>query len=183
LFDESPGTVYTSKTGARYLMRDARLDELEEICAIWKAGMEQHGYTIDPAKKEKYFAYLKGLIQSRDDVFKFWVAESGSGGIAGWQALMPYGNNPFSRELNAESSTYVRADSQAGGVAQILLFHVIAHAKTTPLHHVVAFVAEDNQAIDQIGKKLGGWQRSGLIPPSPKPPKRPGMVIFINVLA
>lgn len=181
MFDESLGTVYTSRSGARYLMRDARLDELGEICSIWQAGMEQHGYAIDPAKREKYFAYLEGLLRSRDEIFKFWVAESEQGEIAGWQSLMPYGNNPFSRELNGESSTYVNPRAQAGGVAQILLFHVIAHAKTTPLHHVVAFVAEDNQAIDQIGKKHG-WQRAGLIPPSPKPPKRPGTVIFINLL-
>jgi hypothetical protein len=63
-----------------------------------------------------------------------------------------------------------------------MLFHVIAHAKTTPLHHVVAFVAEDNYAVEEIGRKLGGWQRVGVIPPSPKPPKRPGMVLHINLL-
>ena len=183
MFDESQGTVYTAKTGARYLMRDARLDELDEIYAIWQAGMEQHGYEIDPAKKEKYAGYFKGLIQSQDDVFKFWVAEAENGEIVGWQSLMPYGNNPFSRELGGESGTYVRRSSQAGGVAYILLFHVIAHAKATPLRHVVAFVAEDNQAVEEVGRKLGGWQRVGVIPASSRPPKRPAMVLHINVLA
>jgi L-amino acid N-acyltransferase YncA len=183
MFDETKGTVYTSKTGARYLMRDARPDELDEIYEIWRAGMEQHGYELDPARREKYFAYLKGMMESQDDVFKFWVAEAETGQIAGWQALMPYANNPFSREFGGESSTYVRPSSQAGGVAYILLYHVIAHAKATSLHHVVAFVAEDNKAIEQIGEKLGGWQRVGVIPPSSKPPKRPSMVLHINMLA
>ena len=77
MFDETKGTVYTSKTGARYLMRDARPDELDEIYEIWRAGMEQHGYELDPARREKYVAYLKGMMESQDDVFKFWVAESG----------------------------------------------------------------------------------------------------------
>jgi L-amino acid N-acyltransferase YncA len=181
--DETQGTVYTSKAGVRYVMRDARPDELDEIYAIWKAGMEQHGYEIDPARRAKYIAYLNGMMQSQDEVFKFWVAEAENGEIAGWQALMPYGNNPFSRELGGESSTYVRPSLQAGGVAHILLYHVIAHAKTTSLHHVVAFVAEDNKAVEQIGGKLGGWQRVGVIPPSPKPPRRPGMVLHINMLA
>lgn len=182
MFDVSKGTVYTSKIGTRYLMRDARLDELDEIYAIWQAGMAQHGYEIDPTKREKYCADLEGMMRSQDDVFKFWAAESESGEIVGWQALMPYVNNPFSRELSGESSTYVRPSAQAGGVAYILLYHVIAHAKTTPLHHVVAFVAEDNKAVEQIGAKLGGWQRVGVIPPSPKPPRRPSMVLHINML-
>jgi L-amino acid N-acyltransferase YncA len=183
MFDESKGTVYTSKTGTRYLMRDARFDELDEIYAIWQAGMEQHGYEIDPAKRDKYAAHFERMMRSQDEVFKFWVAESEHGELAGWQALMPYGNNPFSRELGGEASTYVRPSAQAGGVAYILLYHVIAHAKTTSLHHVVAFVADDNKAVEQIGGKLGGWQRVGVIPPSPKPPKRPSMLLCINMLA
>jgi len=177
------GTLYTAKSGARFLMRDAQPDELDVIYEIWKGGMEQHGYEIDPGKRAKYLAYFRALLQLRDDVFKFWIAETEGGEIVGWQALMPYGNNPFSRELGGESSTYVRTTAQARGVAYILLYHVIAHAKTTPLHHVIAFVAEDNLAIEQIGGKLGGWQRVGVLPSSPKPPKRPGMVLNIHMLA
>lgn len=182
MLDESKGTIYTAKTGARFLMRDARLDELGEIYAIWRAGMEQHGYVLDPAKDQQYAGYLESLMRSRNDVYKFWVAESEAGEIAGWQALMPYSNNPFSRELAGESSTYVRPSAQVGGLAYILLYHVIAHARTTPLHHVVAFVAEDNKPVALLAEKLGGWQRIGVIPSSPKPPRRPGMVVFINVL-
>lgn len=180
--DQSQGTAYTSKTGRRYVMRDARLEEFDRIYEIWKEGMEQHGYVLDPTKDEKYVGYLQYLLQTRDDVYKFWVCEAENGEIVGWQSLMPYGNNPFSRELGGESSTYVCRAAQIQGVAHIMLFHVIAHAKTTPLHHVVAFVAEDNYAVEEIGRKLGGWQRVGVIPPSPKPPRRPGMVLHINLL-
>jgi len=182
MLDESLGTIYTAKSGTRYLMRDARPDELDEIYAVWQAGMEQHGYAIDPAKRAGYVAHLTWMMQSRNEVYKLWVAEAETGEIAGWQGLMPYVNNPFSRELSGECSTYVRPSSQAGGVAHILLYHVIAHARTTPLHHVVAFVAEDNKAVEQIGGKLGGWQRIGVIPPSHKPPKRPGMVLHVHML-
>jgi L-amino acid N-acyltransferase YncA len=183
MLDESLGTIYTAKTGVRYLMRDARFDELDEIYSIWQAGMEQHGYMLDPGKRDAYAGYLEGLMRSRDDVYKFWVAESEHGEIAGWQALMPYSNNPFSRELAGESSTYVRPSTQVGGVAYILLYHVIAHARTTRLHHVIAFVAEDNRPVALLAEKLGGWQRIGVIPSSPRPPSRPGLVVFVNVLS
>ena len=179
----SDRTEYTSTAGKKYVMRPALPSELDVIYNIWKAGMEQHGYAIESDKEDKYRQFLSELIEGQDEIFRFWACEDADGRIVGWQSLMPYTNNPFSRELGGESSTYVSPDAQDRGVAYILLYHVIAHAKKTPLHHVIAFVAEDNYAVEKIGGKLGGWQEVGLLPAADKEPQRPGMKLHINMMS
>ena len=178
-----PETVsYATKEGNRYEMRDATIADLSVVYAIWQAGMKQHGYTLEAARDAEYRSYLEGLIHRADQTFKFWVALDEAREIAGWQALMPYSNNPFTREFSAECSTYVRPTKQATGLAYILLSHAVTHARQTRLHHLLALVAEDNKAISRIAEKMGGWELIGRIPPSPKPPERPGLNAFLSLL-
>ena len=59
--DQSQGTTYTSKSGQRYVMRDARLEDFDRIYEIWKEGMEQHGYVLDPANGRKRWERNAGL--------------------------------------------------------------------------------------------------------------------------
>jgi phosphinothricin acetyltransferase len=156
-----------------FIIRDATLDDLDQIYFFWHGAVEQAiAMQLDPVKQaqeERYKEAFRQKFEEVDETYRIWVADL-DGKIIGWQYLMPFENNPVFRHLTAEVSTYVAPDYRRSGVGTALLEHATMHAWGTSLQFVVGYISADNDAIRRVASRLG-FRKAGEFPPPLKDPK------------
>ena len=150
-------------------IREATLDDVRPIHAVWQEGFKQSlGSDVpDGIDFPKFFLHK---VESQDDTYKIFVAEEG-GAIVGWVSLSPFRSNPAVVELFAELSLYTKTGHQNLGVGRELLARCLSHADHSRLQYVVAFIAATNRAAMKLGMQVGFLHVGTL----PRPPKQPTM--------
>ena len=160
------------------LIRQSLSTDFNEIFDIWLIGQQSSlniELSIDEA--EKYKERLKKLFVEQDDNFKFFVATANNE-IIGWQYLMPTENNPWLRNLVAESSTYVRRDYVNSGVGVSLIKKAMKSAKSSDICQIVAKVRRENESVIKMLQVLG-WE---IIGETKAANKKPGVPYFIYLI-
>lgn len=161
-------------------IRDAQEIDLERILDIWKQSAEiAVGRPIEKINAD----YLKRFFHERifmSKPFGFWVAEN-EGEVVGWQALLPFDNNPVMRGYNAESSTYVSNDFLYRGVGETLIRYAMCQAQETDLQYIFGFISFENPAALSMVKKCG-WEAVGLVPTPKKMPIGSKLHIVVYVV-
>lgn len=159
-----------------YTIRQATLDDLDQVYEVWLQGVAQSlGGAPDPAVDHR--ARFRRQIEEQDDDFKLFVAIDDEG-VVGWQALAPFRANPAVRGLFAESSTYVRTTNARAGVGRDLIFHALGHADRSRLQFVVAYVAITNERTLYSAQKAG-FTLVGTLPSAQKPPAGPPLAFLV----
>lgn len=108
-------------------------------------------------------AFVSNIREFRPP-FGAWVAEVHEG-IAAFATISPLRFNPALVETMAEYGTYVDRAHQRRGIARALACAVVAHARSTRLEWILAFVGEFNVASSALFDQLG-WTACGRVPPS-----------------
>ena len=148
-----------------YTIREATLDDVDQIYEIWRSGLTQSLGTADlPAGDHR--ANFEKLVREQDANFKVFVAVNDTG-VLGFHGLVPFRANPLTRNLMAESSTYIRADSMKANVGRDLAFHALRHADVSEIQFVVAYIAITNERT-LISAQRAGYQLVGYLPKNTK---------------
>ena len=149
-----------------YVIREATLDDVDQIYGIWREGLKQSLGTADLPSTDNR-GHFERLVREQDHNFKIFVADSGDKGILGFQGLAPFRANPITRHLMAESSTYIRPDSMKANVGRDLAFHALRHADGSEIQFVVAYIAITNERT-LIAAQRAGFQLVGYLPKNTK---------------
>ena len=160
-----------------YVIRIADERDVEAVIRIWKEGITSAiGRTaVDVDQLEDFFLQR---ILSASSPFGFWVACAPDGAVIGWQALLPFDNNPATRTFFAEASTYVAKEAARHGVGEALIRHAMAFAAEGSLQYVIGFISGENHGAQAMVKKCG-WKLVGDIPAASKAPTTPGSAVFV----
>lgn len=122
-------------------IRLANDEDFETIFQIWLDGVDNSFDTTlfdaDVIREE----FTKNF-NKRIDIFNFWVAGNNNE-ILGWQSLIKTSNNPFRKNLFAESSTYISKHCRLKGVGKMLIDYVMKEAEKSELEFVTGFVSVD----------------------------------------
>lgn len=144
----------------KWIIRSAKLSDLDDIVAIWRQGVLEQGSTADerhlqPDTLKKEFAFQ---IEQQTNDFKFWICLTENNCIAGWQSILPFhvSPNPIVKSSFGQSSTYVRKEFQGKGIGKLLLNHALDYCKTkSNIKYVFGIVLTDNtkslKMCDEIG--------------------------------
>jgi L-amino acid N-acyltransferase YncA len=181
---ELAGPALTGGMGAKYdaamsafKVRDARVADLDAIMEIWRAGIQNSLGGPLPETMD-YPAYFKARLEEQTEVFKFFIVESPDGKVIAWQSLLPFRSNPATRGTMGEISAYTHP-AHIGGRATIAgLTELFAHADRSPLHFVLAFIANPNHAASSLARHFG-MQEAITLPPTPKAAHLPPLGLFI----
>ena len=159
------------------MIRIADERDVEAVIRIWKEGITSAigRAAVDMDQLEDFF-HQRILSASRP--FGFWVACAPDGAVVGWQALLPFDNNPATRTFFAEASTYVAKEAIGHGVGEALIRHAMAFAAEESLQYVIGFISDENHAAQAMIKKCG-WKLVGDIPATNKAPITPGSTLFV----
>jgi L-amino acid N-acyltransferase YncA len=155
------GTHVPMDVGRIVNIRLALDKDLETIVGIWFEGLEA-SFPVGSFEKSNIRQRFRENFDSRKGIFNYWVAED-KDRILGWQSLSQATTNPLKENLFAESSTYVRKEARALGVAEKLLSYVIDEARLSDLRYLVAYVAKDNLAVRKLAVATG-WVEIGELP-------------------
>lgn len=167
----------TVPPASRLLIRQANASDLEGVLRV----CETHAHYWDGRlpSELRLSEFFSQALSSQDDVFQFWVAESGQGLMLGWQMLSAATVDPASRRLTAEAMTCL--GKQSSGLGRTLATHAIRHAVRTPLQYLFARVPTRDTLMIAVLRAVG-YQEVGLIPPATKGPARPEQIEFVYVV-
>jgi len=159
------------------IIRIAEDSDFEDIYAIWRQGLESSFdiTLLDDTVIEKFHS---NFLQ-REGIFNFWVAQDSSKDILGWQSLIRASNNPFRKNIWAESSTYLNKKFRNNGLGEQLLSHVIKEAESSSLQYIIGFVTKSNEAAIQLVNRTG-WTEIGEIPQRKNSKNQYPKLIFIR---
>ena len=167
----------TVPPASRLLIRQGSASDLEGVLRVCEAHSEYwDGRLPTEMRLSKFF--LRAL-RSQDDVFQFWVAETGQGSMMGWQMLSAAAADPASRRLTAEATTCLV--KQSSGLGRMLATHAIRHAVRTPLQYVYARVPTRDTMMIGVLESVG-YEEVGLIPSTTKEPARPEQIELVYVV-
>jgi L-amino acid N-acyltransferase YncA len=124
-------------------------------------------------------AFFERALVTQDEVFQFWIAENGQGGVVGWEMLSPFECDPASRRLTGEATTCLGRPSASLG--RTLATHAIRHAARTPLQYLFARVPTRDSLMIGVLESVG-YEEVGVIPPSDKEPRRPERIELVYVV-
>ncbi|MBF6023393.1 GNAT family N-acetyltransferase [Lysobacter niastensis] len=160
-------------------IRLAEAHDAPAVIRIWQEGVDSAigRPALDVDRVEDFF--LERISSARPP-FGFWVACDDEGVVVGWQALLPFDNNPATRPFLAEASTYVASASARRGVGEALIRHTMDHATAGALQYVLGFISSENPGAQSMVMKCG-WNRAGEMPGTSKAPATPGIEIFVFV--
>lgn len=137
-------------------VRTANQADVDAIVNIWKTGIKEAIGIPSDIDDEKVYEYFYKKIQEQSVPFNVWVAvHDTDDSILGWQSLSPIINSPAVHDLWAESSTYVREDTQKHGVAEALVRYAIEEARNSLLEYVVALVPIPNYHVIKLAERIG----------------------------
>jgi phosphinothricin acetyltransferase len=163
------------------LIRKATEADVEVVARIWREGVAQAiGRTTPPMLEVPLRGFFHQRIRAAEPPFGFWVAEAVDRTVIGWQALLPFNNNPAMRPCLAESSTYVATAHARNGVGEALIRHAMRLAGESTLQYILGFISAENGRSLAMVEKCG-WLRVGLIPGTQKEPATPDIVMVAFV--
>lgn len=125
-------------------------DAVRHTAAIWTS------VTVDEADR------LAWLAARQADGFPVLVAETDDGAVAGYATYGPYHRYEGYRHT-VEHSVYVASGARGGGIGRALLEAVVAHARDTGRHVIVAAIEGDNAASIRLHERVG-FVPTGRIP-------------------
>ena len=139
-------------------IRTGTESDLGEIYGIWIANqLLATGTAADANEASTLEAEFHRLFFHSPRAV-FYVAESTSGEIVGWQALLPLISNPLIGKYTAQSSTYVKRTFFQSDVGSQLFGYAISEAGRLGIDHVYAWVKTDSTAANQIARKFKGYK-------------------------
>jgi L-amino acid N-acyltransferase YncA len=160
-----------------FRVRGARVDDLDAIMAIWRAGIRNSLGGPLPESMD-YPAYFRARLEEQDEVFKFFIVESPEGKVIAWQSVLPFRSNPATRGTMGEVSAYADPAYAHSRATLTGLTELFAHADTSPLHFLIAFIADPNQAAASLARHFGMVEAITL-PISPKADHLPPLGLFV----
>jgi L-amino acid N-acyltransferase YncA len=167
----------TVPPASRLVIRQADFSDLSAVVRICATHAEYWDGRLP--SEIRLTEFFDRALRSQDDIFQFWVAESGHGKTVGWEMLTASSADPGNRRLTAEATTCL--GQQSASLGRMLATHAIRHASRTSLQYVFARVpTRDTLMIDVL--EAVGYQEVGLIPEAHKPPARPEQIEFVYVV-
>ena len=151
------------------LIRLARKTDSEAIRRIYNQEVRQSVATFDLV--ERTFEDQEAWLSERSGAFSVLVAELDNS-VIGFAALSPYRERAAYR-TTVEDSVYVDPEWRGRGVANSLLSELLAVARTSGFHTMVARIGGGNQVSitlhekhgftlvgteREVGRKFGSWQ-------------------------
>jgi len=133
-------------------IRPSNSADFEQMFEIWVQSQKQATGKRTDEPSEMKDCFRKLFFDT--PLAHFYVAESTSMQIVGWQALLPLISNPNIGRYTAQSSTYVSRDFLANDLGSRLFEHAIADAKRLGIDHVYAWVKTDNEAANSIAERF-----------------------------
>ncbi|HEY5799420.1 MAG TPA: GNAT family N-acetyltransferase [Burkholderiaceae bacterium] len=126
----------------QYTHRLAQLADLPAIVAIYNSTVASREVTADtePVPVESRLAWFH---DHTPDKRPLWVAEDGSGGVAGWMSYSNfYGRPAYSG--TAELSIYIAESWRGKGLGRYFLEAAISHAPSIRVHTLLGFIFGHN---------------------------------------
>jgi phosphinothricin acetyltransferase len=165
------------------LIRPAGEQDLESIVRIWREGVSQAiGESASVPEEQQLKGFFLQRIRAAKPPFGFWVACCERDSVIGWQALLPFDNNPVTCSFVAEWSIYVARSHARRGVGEALTRHAMKSASEGPLQYVIGIISAENRGALALAEKCG-WVRVGALPGTEKGPGRPEVRIVAFVPA
>jgi phosphinothricin acetyltransferase len=165
------------------LIRSAGRDDIEAIVRIWREGAS-HAIGAEAASlgEAELTEFFLQRIRAAESPFGFWVACDQAGEVIGWQALLPFDNNPATCSYVAEWSVYVAGAHARIGVGEALTRHAMKYAREGRLQYLIGLIASWNHRALAMAEKCG-WVRVGVLPATDRAPARPEIIIVAFVPA
>lgn len=167
----------TIPPASRLIIRQGGVSDLGGIVRLCEKHAEYWDGLLPSAIRLTRF--FERALESQDEIFQFWIAESGHGAMVGWEMLSAETADPANRRLTAQATTCLGRESSALG--RMLATHAIRHAVRTPLQYVFARVPTRDTLMVSVLEAVG-YQEVGLIPEAAKPPARPEQLEFVYVV-
>ncbi len=165
----------------RFRVRQATIDDLDDVLGIWRRGIESSLGTPPPQDKD-YKTYFAERLLNQTEIFSFTCAETLDGLVVGWISLSPFRSNPAVKGVMAEMSAYVDPEHVASGITGFAVKSVLARADASPLQYIVAFTLETNDGVLQLCKRFG-FTLVGSYPVSPKAPDATPLAYLVRPCA
>jgi L-amino acid N-acyltransferase YncA len=124
-------------------IRNATLEDLDEIVAIYNAAIPGRAATADlePVTVDSRLPWFREFDPGRRPL---WVhCNTTSGHVEGWLSLRSFYGRP-AYNATAETGVYTAPSAQRRGVARALLTHAVASAPSLGLRTLLAFVFGHN---------------------------------------
>lgn len=160
-----------------YKVRQGTIDDAEAIFEIWVQGIEA-SLGSRPSLDKDFLGYFRKRLSEQDDVFIYLVVENTQGEIVCWQSLSPFRSNPAVASVMAELSAYASRAHMPGRPTLLGLEELMRFADRSPLHFVVAFIAENNPKALRMAEHVG-LTRIGGFPRSPQAPHLPELAYLV----
>ncbi|MBI00444.1 MAG: GNAT family N-acetyltransferase [Acidimicrobiaceae bacterium] len=150
-------------------VRLARLEDAEAIRTIYNHAVRTSTASFDLV--ERTTKEQEAWLADRSGAFSVLVA-SNDGEVVGFASLSPYKERAAYRST-VEDSVYVDAAHRGQGIADRLLGDLLAIARSSGFHSVIARIGGENEASialhvkhgfnevgveRQVGRKFGRWQ-------------------------
>jgi phosphinothricin acetyltransferase len=149
-------------------VRRAEIDDLGAIVEIYNHAIATSVATfdVDRVTVDERRAWFRRF----DDENPIWVAAI-DGAVVGYAYYLPYRPRPGYRTTK-ECSVYVAADRQGSGIGSALYLELIAHARRSGVHALLAVLGGENPAsvalhtkhgfalvgrLREVGRKLDQW--------------------------
>lgn len=160
-----------------YIVRQGRPDDASAIYHIWRDGIES-SLGAKPSESDDYEAYFRGRLEAQNDTFQYFIVENEQGEIVSWQSLSPFRSNPAVAGVMAELSAYASPKHTPGRPTLLGLRALLRFADCSPLHYVVAFIAENNPKALRMAEHVG-LKRIGTFPRSPQAAHLPELAYLV----
>lgn len=136
---------------AAAILRDARDEDAAAIVAIYNEAVATTTASFDT--EPRTLEEQRRRLREHGPTHPFRVADAG-GEIVGWASLSPWSERRgYAR--TAESSVYIRVDRRGQGLGRRLLGDLLATARSTGLHTVLARISDGNPASDRLHESCG----------------------------
>ena len=162
-------------------VRQATIDDLDQVLDIWTRGIESSLGTPPPVTKD-YKTYFAERLLDQTDVFSFTCAENAAGEVVGWISLSPFRSNPAVKGVMAEMSAYVDPAHVSSGVTGFAVKSVLENADVSPLQYIVAFTLVSNVGVLKLCDRFG-FKLVGTYPVSSKAPDATPLAYLVRPCA
>lgn len=152
--------VPAAEHGTAFAFRDARVDDLAEIVAIYNATIPGRGVTADlePVSVESRLAWFDAHDATRRPL---WIASTG-GRIVGWLSFSDFYGRP-AYGASVEVSIYLSETVRRQGLGRTFLERAIAVAPGLGVKTLLGFIFGHNEASLRLFEGLG-FGRWGNLP-------------------
>jgi L-amino acid N-acyltransferase YncA len=141
-----------SPTDTSLAVREARVDDLAAIRAIYNEGIADRMATLDLEPKTD--AEIAAWFADRSDGHYAVVVATRGDAVVGLASLNPYSHRCAYANV-ADLSIYVGRESRGGGAGTVLIGAVEDLARRNGFHKIVLFALTFNEAGQRLYRKAG----------------------------